>query len=63
MHDNEKKYAPVKRFVFPAGDCGGEIRVNIPVTASKDDVIRMAKMLMVAAEDWQNYEDDEDFLN
>lgn len=59
----EKKYAPVKRFVFPAGDCGGEIRVNIPVTASKDDVIRMAKMLMVAAEDWQNDEDDEDFLN
>lgn len=59
----EKKYAPVKRFIFPAGDCGGEIRVNIPVTASKDDVIRMAKMLMVAAEDWQNDEDDEDFLN
>ena len=60
MPENEKKYAPVKRFIFPAGDCGGEIRVNIPVTASKDDVIRMAKMLMVAAEDWQN---DEDFLN
>lgn len=63
MPDNEKKYAPVKRFIFPAGDCGGEIRVNIHVTASKDDVIRMAKMLMVAAEDWQNDEDDEDFLN
>lgn len=63
MPDNEKKYAPVKRFIFPAGDCGGEIRVNIPVTASKDDVIRMAKMLMVAAEDWQDDEDDEDFLN
>lgn len=60
---DEKKYAPVKRFIFPAGDCGGEIMVNIPVTASKDDVIRMAKMLMVAAEDWQNDEDDEDFLN
>ena len=60
MGDKNDKYAPVKRFVFPAGDCGGEIRVNIPVTASKDDVIRMAKMLMVAAEDWQ---DDEDFLN
>ena len=57
MPDNEKKYAPVKRFIFPAGDCGGEIRVNIPTTASKDDVIRMAKMLMAAAQDWP----DEDF--
>lgn len=56
---DEKKYAPVKRFIFPAGDCGGEIRVNIPTTASKADVIRMAKMLMVAAEEWQ----DDDFLN
>lgn len=56
---DEKKYAPVKGFIFPAGDCGGEIRVNIPTTASKDDVIRMAKMLMVAAEEWQ----DDDFLN
>lgn len=55
----EKKYAPVKRFIFPAGDCGGEIGVNIPVTASKSDVIRMARMLMVAAEDWQDNEDDD----
>ena len=59
MPDNEKKYAPVKRFIFHAGDCGGEIRVNIPTTASKDDVIRMAKMLMTAAQDWP----DDDFLN
>lgn len=57
MPENEKKYAPVKRFIFPAGDCGGEIRVNIPITASKDDVIRMAKMIMAAAQDWP----DEDF--
>ena len=54
MGDKDSKYAPVKRFVFPAGDCGGEIRINIPVTASKSDVIRMAKMLMVAAEDWED---------
>ena len=54
MGDKDSKYAPVKRFVFPAGDCGGEIRINIPVTASKSDVIRMAKMLMVAAEDWKD---------
>ena len=54
MGDKVSKYAPLKRFVFPAGDCGGEIRINIPVTASKSDVIRMAKMLMVAAEDWED---------
>lgn len=52
--EKERQYAPVKRFVFPAGDCGGEIRINIPVTASKSDVIRMARMLMVAAEDWED---------
>lgn len=54
MGEKDNKYAPVKRFVFPAGDCGGEIRINIPVTASKSEVIRMAKMLMVAAEDWED---------
>ena len=54
------KYVPVKQFIFPAGDCGGEIIINIPVTASKSDVIRMAKMLMVAAEDW---EEPEEYLN
>ena len=59
MGDKDRQFAPVKRFIFPAGDCGGEISVNIPTTASKNDVIRMAKMLMVAAEEWQ----DEDFLN
>lgn len=60
MGDKDRQFAPVKRFIFPAGDCGGEIRVNIPTTASKDDVIRMAKMLMVAAEEW--HEDDMDIL-
>lgn len=54
------KYVPVKQFIFPAGDCGGEIIINIPVTASKSDVIRMAKMLMVAAEDW---EEPDEYLN
>lgn len=54
MGEKERQYAPVKRFVFPACDCGGEIRINIPLTASKSDVIRMAKMLMVAAEDWKD---------
>lgn len=49
----EKEFAPVKYYRFPAGVCGGEIRVNIPVTASRSDVLQMAKMLMVVAEDWK----------
>lgn len=57
---DKDKYVPVKRFIFPAGDCGGEIRINIPLTASKADVILMARMLMVAAEQW---EEPDDFLN
>lgn len=60
MGDKETRYAPVRRFTFPAGDCGGEIRVNIPTTAKKADVIRMAKMLMIAAEEW---EETDDFIN
>ena len=60
MMGEKDKYVPVKQFIFPAGDCGGEIIINIPVTASKSDVIRMAKMLMVAAEDW---EEPEEYLN
>ena len=39
----EKEFAPVKYYRFPAGVCGGEIRVNIPATASKSDVLQMAK--------------------
>lgn len=58
MMGEKDKYVPVKRFIFPAGDCGGEIRINIPLTASKADVIRMAKMLMVAAEDWKDSTDE-----
>lgn len=55
----EKEYAPVRYYRFPAGVCGGEIRVNIPMTASKADVIQMAKMLMIAAEDWVGLGEDE----
>lgn len=55
----EKEYAPVRYYRFPAGVCGGEIRVNIPMTASKADVIQMAKMLMIVAEDWVGIGEDE----
>lgn len=49
----KREYAPVRYYRFPAGVCGGEIRVNIPMTASKADVIQMAKMLMIVAENWK----------
>lgn len=31
----EDKYIPIKKYVFPAGECGGEIRVNIPILHRK----------------------------
>lgn len=55
----EKEYVLVRYYRFPAGVCGGEIRVNIPMTASKADVIQMAKMLMIVAEDWVGLGEDE----
>lgn len=51
---DKKDYAPVKKYIFPAGVCGGEIRVFIPATASRNDVVQMANMLMVAAETWNS---------
>ncbi len=54
----EKEFAPVKYYRFPAGVCGGEIRVNIPATASKSDVLQMAKMLMIVAEDWKGLDEE-----
>ena len=50
MGENKREYMPVRRYTFPAGVCGGEIRVLIPV-------IQMAKMLMVVAEDWSGLEE------
>lgn len=46
-------YIPVKRYVFPAGDCGGGIRINIPVFASKEEVETAAAMMHVIAEKWK----------
>jgi len=54
----EKEFAPVKYYRFPAGVCGGEIRVNIPATASKSDVLQMAKMLMIVAQDWKGLDEE-----
>lgn len=54
----EKEFTPVRYYRFPAGVCGREIRVNIPATASKSDVMQMAKMLMIVAEDWKGLDEE-----
>lgn len=46
----DDKYTPIKKYSFPAGECGGEIRINIPVYASKEDVQNAIKAMMVIAE-------------
>lgn len=53
---NFDKYTPIKKYAFPAGDCGGEIRINIPVYASKDDVQSAMLAMTIIAENWKNKE-------
>lgn len=50
------KYMPIRKFVFPAGDCGGEIRINIPLVATKSDVELMVAALSAIAEKWKDTE-------
>lgn len=52
----EDKYIPIKKYSFPAGECGGEIRVNIPIFASKEEVATMAAAMAVIAQRWQEKE-------
>lgn len=49
----DNKYIPIKKYVFPAGECGGEIRINIPVYASKEDVQNAMVAMQVIAENWK----------
>lgn len=49
----EEKHVPIKKYAFPAGACGGEIRINIPLFATKEDVETAAAALMVVAERWK----------
>ena len=52
----DDKYTPIKKYSFPAGSCGGDIRINIPVFASKEDVETAAAALAVIAERWKEQE-------
>lgn len=54
--DRNDRYTPVKKYVFPAGECGGEIRINIPVFASKEDVESAFEAMRVIAERWKEAE-------
>ena len=48
-----KKYTPIKKYAFPAGECGGEIRVTIPVFATKEEVESAMEAMQVIAERWK----------
>lgn len=52
----EDKYTPIKKYTFPAGECGGEIRINIPLYASKEDVQTAIEAMTVIAEKWKEAE-------
>lgn len=52
----EDKYIPIKKYSFPEGECSGEIRINIPVYASKEDVQTAIEAMMVIAEKWKEAE-------
>ena len=49
-------YIPIKKYTFQAGECGGEIRVNIPSFATKEEVEVAAEMMKVIAEHWKEPE-------
>lgn len=51
-----KEFTPIKKYSFPAGDCGGTINVTIPAFATKEEVETAAALLMVIAEKWRNNE-------
>lgn len=50
MPEKNRDYAPIKKYILPAGSLGGEIRVFIPATASKADIEAMAHIMTAVAE-------------
>lgn len=52
----DEKYTPIKKYAFPAGECGGEIRVTIPVFATKEDVESAMEAMQVIADRWKESE-------
>ena len=52
----DEKYTPIKKYAFPAGECGGEIRVTIPVFATKEEVESAMEAMRVIADRWKESE-------
>lgn len=52
----DKKYTPIKKYAFPAGECGGKIRVTIPVFATKEEVESAMEAMQVIADRWKESE-------
>lgn len=51
-----REFTPIKKYSFPAGNCGRTINVTIPAFATKDEVETAAAMLTVIAERWRESE-------
>lgn len=58
MPEKNRDYAPIKKYILPAGNLGGEIRVFIPATASKADIEAMAHIMTAVAETWTGLEEE-----
>lgn len=56
MPDKDERYNPIRKYAFPAGVGGGEIRINIPVYASKEEVQTAMEAMQVIAERWKEAE-------
>lgn len=52
----DEKYTPIKKYAFPAGECGGEIRITIPVFAIKEEVESAMEAMQVIADRWKESE-------
>ena len=52
----DEKYTPIKKYAFPAGECGGEIRITIPVFATKEEVESAMEAMQVIADRWKESE-------
>lgn len=50
----DDNFAPIRRYSFPAGVCGGDIRIMVPATATKEDLEVAAYAFQAIAEKWRN---------
>ena len=53
VRNERENWVPMRKFAFPAGVCGAEIRITVPASASKEDLEMTAHALMAVAEKWR----------